>query len=138
MKDAVSRFIKTENSLISEEIRIFLKDLQDLVFKASDGIDIYREMLSDYYNLYNSILNNRNNDIFRFLTIFSTVFILLLLLPVYTEPILNISRNLNTGTATLYSLPAWQLLHQLWFLFLKGKNGFDRDFYLIFVLHPGP
>ena len=75
VKDAVIRFIKTDNSLISQEIRIFLNDLQDLVFKAVDGIDVYRELLSDYYNLYNSILNNRNNDIFRFLTIFSTVFI---------------------------------------------------------------
>ena len=75
VKDAVIRFIKSENSLISDEIRIFLSDLQDLVFKAVDGVDVYREMLSDYYNLYNSMLNNRNNDIFRFLTIFSTVFI---------------------------------------------------------------
>ena len=75
VKDAVSRLLKVESSFISYEIKIFLRDLQDLVLKAVDGIDIYREMLSDYYDLYNSILNNRNNDIFRFLTIFSTVFI---------------------------------------------------------------
>ncbi len=75
VKEAVIRLLKFENSIISDEIEIFFKDLQDLIFKAVDGIDVYREMLSDYYNLYNSILNNRSNDIFRFLTIFSTIFI---------------------------------------------------------------
>ena len=75
VKEAVIRLLKFDNGIISEETGIFFKDLQDLIFKAVDGIDVYREVLSDYFNLYNSLLNNRNNDIFRFLTIFSTVFI---------------------------------------------------------------
>ena len=75
VKDSVIRLLRFENSVISDETEIFFKDLQDLIFKAVDGVDVYRELLSDYYNLFNSMLNNRNNDIFRFLTIFSTIFI---------------------------------------------------------------
>ena len=75
VKEAVNKFLKIENIIISQEISIYLKDLEDLINKATDALDVYREMLSDYFDLYNSFMNNRNNDIFKFLTIFSTIFI---------------------------------------------------------------
>ena len=75
VKEAVIKLNKLDNELLSDEIDFFLKDLLDLVYKTSDALDIYREMLSDFFDLYNSLMNNKTNDIFKFLTIFSTIFI---------------------------------------------------------------
>jgi magnesium transporter len=38
-------------------------------------IETYRDILSDYLDIYNTGINNRLNDIMRILTIFSAVFI---------------------------------------------------------------
>ena len=38
-------------------------------------IETYRDILSDYLDVYNTGINNRLNDIMRILTIFSAVFI---------------------------------------------------------------
>ncbi len=75
VKEGIIRLVKMDNNIVSSEIDLFLRDLQDLASNAVEAIDVYREMLTDYYNLYNSFLNNKTNDIFRFLTIFSTIFI---------------------------------------------------------------
>ena len=75
VKEGIIRLVKMDNNIVSSEIDLFLRDLQDLASNAVEAIDVYREMLTDYYNLYNSFINNKTNDIFRFLTIFSTIFI---------------------------------------------------------------
>ena len=75
VKEAIIKLNKLESNIISPEIDIFFKDLLDLIYKTTDALDIYREMLSDFFDLYNSLMNNRTNDIFKFLTIFSTIFI---------------------------------------------------------------
>ena len=75
VKEGIIRLVKMDTNIVSSEIDLFLRDLQDLASNAVEAIDVYREMLTDYYNLYNSFMNNKTNDIFRFLTIFSTIFI---------------------------------------------------------------
>ena len=40
-----------------------------------DAIDLYRDMLSDQLNIYNTGIGNHLNEIMKFLTIFSAVFI---------------------------------------------------------------
>ena len=53
----------------------FLKDLLDLITHATEAIDTYRDILSDHFNTYNSIVSNRMNDIMKVLTIIATIFI---------------------------------------------------------------
>ena len=40
-----------------------------------DSLDIYRDMLSGLMELHLSYINNRTNDIMKFLTMISTIFI---------------------------------------------------------------
>ena len=74
-REAIVQLSKLDSELIHEQTIPFLKDMQDLVTHAADAIDIYRDMLSDQLNLYNSVISNRMNDIMRVLTIFAAIFI---------------------------------------------------------------
>ncbi len=74
-KELVYNLIKAETSLIPRRFVPFLKDLFDNVTHAVESIDTYRDLLSDFLNIYHTRLNFRLNDIIRVLTIFSALFI---------------------------------------------------------------
>lgn len=66
---------KTESEYLDERLLVHMKDLQDDVNQANDSLDSYREILSDYLNIYHSTLSNRLNDTMKVLTVFSVIFI---------------------------------------------------------------
>jgi len=74
-RDAVIMLAKFEHDILGDEVRPFLKDLQDLVTHATEAIETYREMLSDQLNVYHSSLSNKMNDVMKVLTIFAAIFI---------------------------------------------------------------
>nr|WP_299342701.1 magnesium/cobalt transporter CorA [Allomuricauda sp.] len=74
-RELISQFKRSESPLIQEETLPYLKDLEEQIILATEAIELYRDMLNDQLNIYNSSLNNRLNDILRVLTIFSVVFI---------------------------------------------------------------
>lgn len=73
--EAIQFFSKIENDQITESTLPFIKDLLSNITQASEAIDIYREMLTEQMNSYNSMVSNNLNDIMKFLTIFSVIFI---------------------------------------------------------------
>ena len=74
-REAVIQLSKLDSELIDDRTVPFLKDMLDLITHAAEAIDIYRDMLSDQLNLYNSVVGNRMNDIMKVLTIFAAIFI---------------------------------------------------------------
>lgn len=74
-RDMVVQLLHLDNALIKETTQPFLKDLADLFTQATEVIETYREMLSDMTHLYNSIVNNKMNDIMKVLTVFAAIFI---------------------------------------------------------------
>ncbi|MEN8799402.1 MAG: magnesium/cobalt transporter CorA [Flavobacteriaceae bacterium] len=75
VRELVSRFKRSDSVLIDDATIPYLNDLEDHITHATEAIEIYKEMLNEQINLYNSALNNKLNDIIRVLTIFSVVFI---------------------------------------------------------------
>ncbi|WP_422859568.1 magnesium/cobalt transporter CorA [Flagellimonas sp. S174] len=75
VRELVSKFKRTDSELIDRDTVPYLKDLEDNITHASEAIEIYKEMLNDQLDIYNSALNNKLNDIIRVLTVFSVVFI---------------------------------------------------------------
>ena len=73
--EAIIQLTKVDSELINNQTIPFLRDLQDLITQAAEAIDIYRDMLSDQLDLYNSVVGNRMNDIMKVLTIFAAIFI---------------------------------------------------------------
>ena len=53
----------------------FLRDLNDLIIQAGEAVDLYRDMLTEQSNVYNSGISSRMNDIMKVLTIFAAIFI---------------------------------------------------------------
>jgi len=75
VRELASDFSKSESELIDDQTFPFIKDLQDHVIQATEAIEVYREMLNDQLDIYNSGLSNKLNEIIRVLTVFSVVFI---------------------------------------------------------------
>lgn len=73
--DAIQFFSKSESEQIEETTHPFVKDLLSNIIQASEAIEIYREMLTEQMNSYNAKISNNLNDIMKFLTIFSVIFI---------------------------------------------------------------
>ena len=74
-REAIVELNKTESTLIDDDVRPFLKDLLDLMTHATEAIDMYRDMLTDHFNIYASSVSNKMNDIMKVLTIFAAIFI---------------------------------------------------------------
>lgn len=74
-KEMIFSLAKLESDFISESSSVHFKELQDNISQASDASDSYREILSDQLNIYHTTLSSKLNDIMKFLTVFSVVFI---------------------------------------------------------------
>ncbi|TFH00987.1 MAG: magnesium/cobalt transporter CorA [Calditrichales bacterium] len=74
-REFLIRLNRIETELITPVMVPFLKDLEDLIMQVTEGIESYREMLSDQLNIYHTSVSNRMNDIMKVLTIFAAIFI---------------------------------------------------------------
>jgi magnesium transporter len=74
-KEMIFSLAKMESELITESTYVHFKELQDNISQASDSSDSYREILSDQLNIYHTTISSKLNDIMKFLTVFSVVFI---------------------------------------------------------------
>ncbi|MBI9104359.1 MAG: magnesium/cobalt transporter CorA [Spirochaetales bacterium] len=75
VREFMLQLSKLDSELIQEGTSPFLKDLLTISNQAVETIDTYREMLSDHLNIYNTSVSNHLNEIMKFLTIFSAIFI---------------------------------------------------------------
>ncbi len=74
-REFILQMSRLDSDLLGDEIFPFIKDLLDLATQASETIEVYREMLSDQLDIYNTMVGNRLNEIMKVLTIFSAIFI---------------------------------------------------------------
>ena len=74
-REMILSLSKMDTELIDENIDIHFKELLDNIHQASDSSDSYREILSDQLNIYHTTISSKLNDIMKFLTIFSVIFI---------------------------------------------------------------
>lgn len=74
-KEMIFSLAKLESEFISDSTPVHFKELQDNISQASDSSDSYREILSDQLNIYHTTISTKLNDIMKFLTVFSVIFI---------------------------------------------------------------
>ena len=74
-KEMVFSLAKMDTELITESTYVHFQELQDNVSQASDASDDYRDILSDQLNIYHTTISSKLNDIMKFLTVFSVIFI---------------------------------------------------------------
>jgi magnesium transporter len=74
-RDAINRLIRDGNDLISPEVRIYLRDCYDHLIQVMDMVETYRELTSGLMDVYLSSVSNKMNEVMKFLTVMSTIFI---------------------------------------------------------------
>lgn len=74
-RDAINSLIRDDSPLISEHVRIYLRDCYDHAVQVMDMVETYRELTSGLMDVYLSAVSNRMNEIMKLLTVISSIFI---------------------------------------------------------------
>jgi magnesium transporter len=74
-RDALNSLLRDGTDLISEEVRVFLRDCYDHIIQILDMVETYRELASNLTDIYLSSVSNRMNEIMKTLTVISSIFI---------------------------------------------------------------
>ena len=74
-REMILSLSKIESDFIDEKNEVHFKELINNINQASDISDSYRDILSDQLSTYHTIISSKLNDIMKFLTIFSAIFI---------------------------------------------------------------
>lgn len=74
-RDAIDRSMRENSDLVSDEVRVYLRDCYNHAVQVIDMVETYRELASSMMEVYLSSMSNRMNENIRFLTVFSTIFL---------------------------------------------------------------
>ena len=67
--------VKSEFGHITPDVAPYMRDLSDHITHARENVDAHREMLSDFLSIHQTNVSNRMNEVMKFLTVFSAIFI---------------------------------------------------------------
>lgn len=74
LRDGLNSLIRDESPLITDEVKVFIRDVYDHLIQIIDSIETSREMVFGLYDMYMSGLSNRMNEVMKILTIIATIF----------------------------------------------------------------
>ncbi len=74
-KDIPRQLLREEVSGIEKKTEPFFRDLEDLLTHVIESLDTYRDLTSDYLNMYHTVMSTKMNDVMKVLTIFASIFI---------------------------------------------------------------
>jgi magnesium transporter len=74
-RDAINALIRDGSDLISQEVRIYLRDCYDHAVQVMDMVETYRELASGLMDVYLSSVGNKMNEVMKLLTVVSSIFI---------------------------------------------------------------
>ncbi len=75
VKELVGRLIDSENTLITKDTKLFLKDAEDHAVEINENLQIYREMSMSLMEMYMTNISNKMNEVMKVLTIMASIFI---------------------------------------------------------------
>jgi magnesium transporter len=74
LREVVGGLQRCECCLVSGTTSIYLRDVYDHIVQMMDTIETYRDILSGIVDLYLTVASNKMNEIMKFLTVFSVLF----------------------------------------------------------------
>ena len=75
MREVISSLLRDQHECISDDTRVYLRDLYDHIIQILEITETYREIASDLIDNYMSSISNRMNEIMKVLTLIGTIFI---------------------------------------------------------------
>jgi magnesium transporter len=64
-----------DSDLLEDNVYVHFEDLKNNLNQALESLESYREILSDQLMIYHTTISSKLNDIIKFLTVFSVIFI---------------------------------------------------------------
>jgi magnesium transporter len=74
-RDAINSLIRDSSDLISQDVRIYLRDCYDHTVQVLDMVETYRELAASLMDVYLSSVSNKMNEVMKLLTVISSIFI---------------------------------------------------------------
>ncbi len=74
-KEVVNQFSRQHFTLISPDLAVYFSDIHDHLARTVDMADTHREMLNTSLEVYYSTVSTRTNDVIKFLTVLTAIFI---------------------------------------------------------------
>ncbi len=75
LREVISELSRGEFTQISEETRIFYRDIYDHTIQVMDTVETCRDIISGMLDMYLSSISNKMNEVMKVLTIIATIFI---------------------------------------------------------------
>jgi magnesium transporter len=74
-REIVVELLKMDSDLLEDNVYVHFEDLKNNLNQALESLESYREILSDQLMIYHTTISSKLNDIIKFLTVFSVIFI---------------------------------------------------------------
>ena len=74
-RESINSLIKDQNELVTDNVRLFLRDTHAHCSQVADVVESYRELVSAVANTYLTVVSNRTNEVMKVLTIMASIFI---------------------------------------------------------------
>lgn len=74
LREVIVKLERDECSMISEEVKPFLRDVYDHTIQVIETVESTRDILSGIVDVYLSSVSNRMNSVMKVLTVISTIF----------------------------------------------------------------
>lgn len=75
LREVINNFSKAESSIISPELKPYLRDIYDHSIQVIETIESYRDLIGGVQDLYMSVVNNKMNEVMKLLALISTIFL---------------------------------------------------------------
>ena len=80
LREVVLKLQRDAPTFVTEDTKVFLRDLYDHVIRVTDHVETYRESITGMLDIYLSSVSNKMNAVMKILTVVSTIFIPLTLM----------------------------------------------------------
>src|SRR5262249_23150243 len=74
LRDALNSLMRDECPLISDETRLYLRDVHDHTIQIIDLVENYRDVAAGITDVHLAVVSQRTNEVMRVLTVISTIF----------------------------------------------------------------
>lgn len=74
LRDIIGTLIRDENNLLSKNVNIYFRDVQDHILQTLETLEAYRDISENILNNYHAILNQKMNAVMKTLTVFTAIF----------------------------------------------------------------
>jgi magnesium transporter len=75
LREAMSKYKRSENALIQKDTHIFIQDLYDHVIQSMEMLDNLNSLILGIHDMYNSEISFKMNQVMQVLTITASLFI---------------------------------------------------------------